>query len=208
MSQFLEVMQFRHACKVFDESKKVADEQIRSILEVARLSPSSFGQEAWKFLVITNQELKEKLRPVCWNQPQITSCSHLVVVLAGLESLKPESGEVKKRFLRRNLPQEALEKYLSVYENHLQDVLSSDEKLYEWSARQTYLAAANMMTYAATLKIDSCPIEGFEKSKVEEILGVDTTKFQVALLLPFGYRVNEQPLKIRRDFDEVVEFIS
>jgi len=208
MSQFLEVMQFRHACKVFDESKKVADEQIRSILEVARLSPSSFGQEAWKFLVITNQELKEKLRPVCWNQPQITSCSHLVVVLAGLESLKPESGEVKKRFLRRNLPQEALEKYLSVYENHLQDVLSSDEKLYEWSARQTYLAAANMMTYAATLKIDSCPIEGFEKSKVEEVLGVDTTKFQVALLLPFGYRVNEQPLKIRRDFDEVVEFIS
>ena len=208
MSQFLEAMEFRHACKVFDESKKVEDEQIRSILEVARLSPSSFGQEGWKFLVVTNQELKERLRPVCWNQVQITSCSHLVVILAGLESLKPESGEVKKRFLRRELSQEALEKYLSVYENHLQDVLSSDEKLYEWSARQTYLAAANMMTYAATLKIDSCPIEGFEKSKVEEVLGVDTTKFQVALLLPFGYRVNEQPLKIRRDFDEVVEFIS
>ena len=208
MNQFLEAMDFRHACKLFDENKKISDEEIRSILEVARKSPSSFGQEAWKFLVITNQELKEKLRPLCWNQAQITSCSHLVVILAGIESLKPSSGEVKKRFLRRELPDEALEKYLQVYATHLQDVLASDKNIYEWSARQTYIAAANMMTYAATLKIDSCPIEGFEKECVEELLELDRTKFQVALLLPFGYRVNPQSKQLRRDFDEVVEFIS
>ena len=66
---FLKAMDFRHSCKVFDESKKISNEDIRFILEVARKSPSSFGMEAWKFLVITNYELREKLRPFCWNQP-------------------------------------------------------------------------------------------------------------------------------------------
>ncbi len=80
---FIKAMNFRHACKVFDESKKISDEDIHYILEAGRKSPSSFGMEAWKFLVITNEELRAKLRPLCWDQVQITSCSHLVVVLAG-----------------------------------------------------------------------------------------------------------------------------
>lgn len=208
MMNFLEAMDFRHACKLFDESKKISDKEMHSILEVGRKSPSSFGQEAWKFLVITNEALKEKLRPFCWNQPQITTCSHLVVILAGIESLKPECGEVRKRFLRREMPEAKLEGYIDLYSSHLQNVLSSNEKIYEWSARQTYIAAANMMTYAATLKIDSCPIEGFEKERIEELLELDTEEFQVAMLLPFGYRVNEQSQQLRRSFDEVVEFIS
>lgn len=85
-------MNFRHACKIFDENQKISDENMHHVLEVGRKSQSSFCMEAWKFLVITNEALKEKLRPFCWNQPQITTCSHLVVVLAGIESLKVESG--------------------------------------------------------------------------------------------------------------------
>lgn len=79
---FMEAMDFRHACKIFDETKKISDEDMKFILEVARKSPSSFGQEGWKFLVITNEELKAKLRPFCWDQPQVTTCSHLVIILA------------------------------------------------------------------------------------------------------------------------------
>ena len=90
-NDFSNAMAFRHACKVFDESKKVSDEDMRFILEVGRTSPSSFGMEGWKFLVITNEALKAKLRPSCWDQVQITSCSHLVVVLAAIDALKPES---------------------------------------------------------------------------------------------------------------------
>ena len=75
---FEEAMDFRHACKVFDESKKISDEDIMFILDMGRKSPSSFGMEAWKFLVITNEELKAKLRPACWDQVQITSCSHYI----------------------------------------------------------------------------------------------------------------------------------
>ncbi|MDD5203727.1 MAG: nitroreductase family protein, partial [Sulfurimonas sp.] len=117
--KFLEAMDFRHACKVFDKEKKISDEDIRFILECARKSPSSFGMEAWKFLVITNQELKEKLQPFCWNQVQITTCSHLVVILAGIDSVKPASTLPKKRFQRRNMPQEKLDFYLDLYASHL-----------------------------------------------------------------------------------------
>ena len=85
------------------------------------------------YYIITNEALKAKLRPVCWDQVQVTSCSHLVIVLAGIESVKPEFGEVKKRFQRRNMPQETLDFYMSIYASHLADTLSSDEKIEAWT---------------------------------------------------------------------------
>jgi len=206
--EFLKIMDFRHACKLFDENKKISDEDMQHILEVARKSPSSFGMEAWKFLVITNDELREKLKPFCWNQPQITTCSHLVVVLAGIETLKVESGVVRSQLMRRNLPQDKLDSFIELYASHLSDVLTDDDKIYQWSARQTYVASANMMNAAANIGIDSCPIEGFEKEKVEKVLELDTSKFQVAMILPFGYRVNEQSKQLRSSFDSVIEFIK
>ena len=205
---FEEAMVFRHACKVFDDSKKVSKEDMRFILEAGRKSPSSFGMEAWKFLVITNEELKAKLRPSCWDQVQVTSCSHLVVVLAGIDSVKPESGLPEARFKRREMPQETLDFYLGLYARHLEATLSSDENIYAWTAKQTAIAAGNMMTAGAIKGIDSCPIEGYDKNAVETILGLDTTKYQLSMLIPFGYRLNEQSTQLRLDFDEVVEFIE
>ncbi|QSZ40831.1 NAD(P)H-dependent oxidoreductase [Sulfurimonas aquatica] len=207
-NEFSKAMDFRHACKVFDENKKISDEEINFILEAGRKSPSSFGMEAWKFLVITNEELKAKLRPACWNQVQITSCSHLVIVLAGIESVKPESGEVKKRFNRREMPEDKLEFYLGLYASHMEQTLSSDENIYAWTSKQSYIAAGNMMTAAATLEIDSCPIEGFDKNQVEEILGLDRSKFQLSLVLPFGYRTDPQSSQQRLSQEEVIEFIK
>jgi nitroreductase len=205
---FAEAMDFRHACKIFDETKKISDEDVNYILEAGRKSPSSFGMEAWKFLVITNEELKAKLRPACWDQVQITSCSHLVVVLAGIDCVKPESGEVERKFKRREMPQEKLDFYLGLYAGHLKDTLSSDENIYAWTAKQTAFAAGNMMTAAAVKGVDSCPIEGFDKSKVEEILGLDTKKYQLSLVLPLGYRLNEQSTQLREPLKNIVEFIK
>ena len=205
---FMEAMDFRHACKIFDETKKVSDEDMTYILEAGRKSPSSFGMEAWKFLVITNEELKAKLRPACWDQVQITSCSHLVVVLAGIDCVKPESGEVERKFKRREMPQEKLDFYLGLYAGHLKNTLSSDENIYSWTAKQTAFAAGNMMTAAAIKGVDSCPIEGYDKGKVEEILGLDTKKYQLALVLPFGYRINEQSTQLREPLENVVEYIK
>jgi len=207
-NNFSKAMDFRHACKIFDETKQINDEEMRYILEAGRKSPSSFGMEGWKFLVITNEALKEKLRPVCWDQVQITSCSHLVIILAAIDSVKVESGEVKKRFSRRNMPQESLDFYMDIYAKHLEKTLSSDENIYHWTSKQSYIALGNMMTAAAYIGIDSCPIEGFEKEKVEEILELDTSKYQLSVLVPFGYRLNEQPAQLRLSFDEVIEFIE
>ncbi len=207
-NDFTKAMDFRHACKVFDENKKISDEEMHYILEAGRKSPSSFGMEAWKFLVITNEDLKAKLRPFCWNQVQITSCSHLVIVLAGIENAKVESGIPKKRFMRREMPQETLDFYMDIYAKHLEKTLSTDENIYAWTSKQSYIALGNMMTAAAFIGIDSCPIEGFEKENVEEVLGLDTSKYQVAVIVPFGYRVNEQSTQLRLPFDEVVEFIK
>ena len=205
---FMEGMDFRHACKIFDETKKVSDEDINYILEAGRKSPSSFGMEPWKFLVITNEELKAKLRPACWDQVQITSCSHLVIILAGIDAVKPEFGEVERKFKRREMPQEKLDFYLGLYAGHLKDTLSSNENIYSWTARQTYIALGNMMTAAAVKGIDSCPIEGFEKEKVEEILKLDLSKYQLSCIVPFGYRINEQSTQLREPLQNVVEFIK
>jgi nitroreductase len=207
-NDFSKAMDFRHACKVFDENKKISDEEMHYILEAGRKSPSSFGMEAWKFLVITNEELKAKLRPFCWDQVQVTSCSHLVIVLAGIENAKVASGMPKKRFTRREMPQETLDFYMDIYAKHLAKTLSSDDNIYAWTAKQSYIALGNMMTAAAFVGIDSCPIEGFEKENVEEVLGLDTSKYQVAVVVPFGYRINEQSSQLRLPFDEVVEFIK
>jgi len=204
----MKAMDFRHACKLFDEDRKIPKETMHYILEAGRKSPSSFGQEGWKFLVISNETLKAKLRPVCWDQPQITSCSHLVVILSAIEDLRPSSGTPAKRFSRRPLPLEKIEASIQRYENFLADTFSSKEKIYAWGARQCYIALANMMTAAAYEGIDSCPIEGMEKERVEEILQIDTYKYQVAVLVPFGYRANPQSKQIRRSFEEVVEFID
>lgn len=207
-NKFSDAMNFRHACKVYDSSKKISDEEIQFILEAGRKSPSSFGMEGWKFLVITNEELKAKLRPHCWDQVQITSCSHLVIILAAIENVKVQSGEVEKRFKRREMPQENLDAYMNIYAKHLKKTLSTDENIYHWTSKQSYIALGNMMTAAAYAGIDSCPIEGFEKEKLEEALDLDTSKWQVSVVVTFGYRLNAQSKQLRLGFEEVVEFIK
>ena len=132
----------------------------------------------------------------------------LSVVLAGIENVKVESGIPQMRFARREMPPREKRFYIKLYADHLKDTLSSDENIYAWTARQTYIAAGNMMTAAAVKGIDSCPIEGFEKDKAEEILDLDKTKWQLSMVLPFGYRINEQSTQLRLSLDEVVEFIK
>lgn len=207
-NDFMKAMDFRHACKIFDESKTIPDEQMRTILEAGRRSPSSFGMEGWKFLVITNEALKAKIRPVCWDQVQVTSCSHLVIILAAIENVKPSSGIPQKRFGRRPLSDEQIDNYINLYSSHLNHTLSSDENIYHWTSKQSYIALGNMMTAGAYLGIDSCPIEGFEKEKLENLLGLDAAQWQVSVVVPFGYRLNAQPKQLRLDFDEVVKFIK
>ena len=201
-----EAQNFRHACKIFDSSKKISDDDFTTILEAARMSPTSFGMQGVRLLVITNQELKEKLKPLCWNQNQIDSCSHLVVLKTRTQDLKPNSKWVKERFGERNLPQEGYERYLKVYEDFHASLTCND--IYEWGTRQAYIMLRSMINAAAMLKIDSCPIEGFERKKVEELLEIDTAQEGISVLVAFGYRLNDAPKKLRLALNEICEVIE
>jgi len=208
IDEFMNAMNYRHACKIFDDTKKISNDDFSKILEAARKSPSAFGMEPWKFVVIRDDKLKTKLQPACRGQIQIKTCSHLVIVLASIDGVKITSNEIRARFLKKAIPKEKLDFYLQLYAKHLKETLNKDENIYNWTSKQTFIAITNMMMAAAFLKIDSCPIEGFEKDEVEKILKLDTTKFQVSLVLPFGYRINPQPKQLRKNIEEIVEFID
>ena len=198
---FLEAMEFRHACKLFDESRKIGDEDFNYILECGRLSPSSFGMEPWRFLVVTDEQKKRDLRPLCWNQKQITTCSHLIIIVADKAAVQNEA-YIEAMFARRGLDPEATRAYIERYKSFL-----AEQDISCWTKKQCYIAAANMMTGAAYKKIDSCPIEGFEKERVEEYLGLDPKDREVALIVTFGYRAKPQPPKHRLPLDSIVTYL-
>jgi nitroreductase len=199
-------MHKRYACKLFDDTKKVSKEDRDFILEVGRLSPSSFGMEHWKFLVISKDELKLKLRPFCWDQKQLTTCSFVVVILAKKDILKAGSDYTNMMLARRGLPQEMYQGYLEKYKDFMSS--KDDREVVSWSHRQCYISAANMCTMATSIGIDNCMIEGFEKDNVEELLNIDQTKFDLSLIITFGYRKKDITSKMRLPFDEVVEFLD
>lgn len=203
---YLEILKFRHACKIFDENKKISAGEFDFILEAGRLSPSSTGLEQWDFLVVQNKELREKIKAVSWNQAQITSCSHLVVILAKVKEIKVGSSYIDKMIARRadkNIEAIAARQKFFLLSNFKND----DELTFQWSHEQCMIAATNMMNAAASLGIDSCPIEGFDRHALNEILGLDESEKRVAIIVPFGYRLNPQPEKYRRQRSEVVTWI-
>lgn len=206
---FKESLNFRHACKIFDENKGISDTDFHEILEAARLAPSSFGLQHWKILVIENVELRNRLRQVCWNQAQITTASKLVIVLARMSELEPDSQYVAQTTAKGGKTKEQHEAYLARYKGFFDaNIADNKDKLFGWSKAQCFLAAGSMMSMAATLGIDSCPIEGFEENKVLEILGIDSKLYRVAIILPFGYRVRKTSQKSRHDLDKIVEYIK
>lgn len=198
----IDALNFRHACKIFDETKKISDDDMSFIFESARLAPSSFGMEHCRLLVIKNQEVKKELKPLCWNQNQIDSCNLLIVLIAKHKEVSsPEYYE--KMFRRRGLDEDSTKMYIEKYANYLKNLKS----IKCWSEKQCYITASNIMNYSAFIGIDSCPIEGFEKEKVEIKLGIDEKKENIAMLVALGYRANAQSQKIRLDMKDVVTII-
>ena len=196
------MMNHRYACKLFTD-QKIPKEDLEFILEAGRLSPSSFGVEQWKFVVVQNQAIKEEIEKVAWNQKQISTCSDLLIILAR-KDVRSCDAYTQKQLKRWGLPEEGYKGLMGLYKNWVDG--RDDHTIEMWSEKQCYIAAGNLMSAAAFIGIDSCPIEGFMSDKVDEILALDTTVFQSALVIPFGYRASEQREKHRLSFDEVVDF--
>lgn len=205
MNTVIDALNFRHACKKFDPARKITATDLNMILEAARLSPFSFGMEAWKFLVLQSPDIREKLRPACWDQAQVTDSSHVIAVLARPAQVGPGHPYVAESFGRRGLPEDATKAYIEKYRHHMETEVLPRMSLYAWCSKQCYIALANIMTTAASLGIDSCPMEGFEKDRVEQILEIDTRKAEVAVLVALGYRAVQQPPRRRHPMETLAE---
>ena len=218
-NKFLEAMQFRHATKEFDVTKKISDEDFNQILEYGVLSPSSFGFEPWKFVVIQNEELRIKLKEFSWGaQGTLPTASHFVIILARkVAGMKYDSKYIKHMLNDvKELPEDVQKIYGGFYEKFQKEdfsLLENDRYVFDWASKQTYIALANMMTGAAYMGIDSCPTEGFDleltNKFLEEDLGIDTNEYGASVMVPFGYR-KEAPkhAKSRQDINTVSSWFN
>ncbi|EIT83705.1 nitroreductase family protein [Fictibacillus macauensis ZFHKF-1] len=214
----LDAFQNRHATKAFDPTKKISAEDFDFILETARLSPSSFGFEPWRFVVIQNEELREKMKASSWGATgQLPTASHFVVILARKAEDMVYSSPYIKHMMEdvKHMPPEAIERLSSFYETFQKsdfNLLGNDRAMFDWATKQTYIALGNMMTSAAMIGIDSCPIEGFDQEKIHDILeeagALEGGHFGVAVMAAFGYRAEEPHRgKVRQAKEDIVKWM-
>lgn len=206
MNDFQKALQFRHACKIFDETRAIPSEQFNEILDSGRMSPSSMGVEPTRFLVVRDRTLREKLKEACWGQVQLTTASEVVVIKCLLQQIFPPSNYLNQMSFRRGKTDAEREQWIEYYKNMLLEKESDGITLRNWVEKQSYIAGSTMMNYAAYLGIDLCAIEGFEYKKLNAVLGIDRFKECVSMILTFGYRVQEQQKRYRLSLDEIVEY--
>lgn len=187
MSNYTEDLNWRYAVKKFDLDKKVTEEDLSKLLEATQLSASSYGLQPYQIFVITDKETREKLLPVTWDQKQVVDASHLIVF-----ANKTSFGEkLVDDYLNnvantRGLSMEDLKGYGDFMKSKL-NTLSDDEKA-DWTAKQVYLAFGNFLSAAAALKIDICPMEGFESEEYNTILGLTEKGLNATVIAAVGYR--------------------
>jgi len=198
--EILDIFHRRHACHSFVPDRTIPREDLDFILEAGRLSPSSFGLEQWKFIVVSDPAHRAALQEACFGQPQVGNASHVVVILAKVADLAPDTDYVQG-LLAREYPGEALAPALVNYRQFhaMTDVPA-------WSVTQCHIAAANMMTAAAAIGIDSCAIGGFLPDRIRELLDLDPERYAVALILPLGYCADPVPAKQRLPLSDLVEY--
>ncbi|MBI5519983.1 MAG: NAD(P)H-dependent oxidoreductase [Desulfovibrio sp.] len=216
--KILDAFNFRHACKEFDPEKRISDEDFAFILETARLSPSSFGFEPWHFLIVQDMKVREKLAEHCWGgKKQFPTASHLVIGLVKKGCFMRWDSEYVQDFMRyvQELPEDIVKMkgdFFRKFEEEDFDLLCSDRALVDWATHQAYLPLANMMTAAALIGIDSCPMEGFHKKSMEAALhrelGIDLDKYTMAYAVAFGHRKNDPRPKTRRPMDAITTWIK
>lgn len=196
----LDLFQRRFACHHFLPDRAIPAADLDTVLEAGRLSPSSFGLEHWRFVVLTGAEDKAAMQAACFGQPQVGEAGAVVVILAKVADLGPDTGYVQT-LLAREYPGEALAPALANYR-----AFHAATDIAAWSVAQCHIAAANMMTAATAVGLDSCAIGGFLHQEVARILGLEEGRYAVAMVLPLGYRAEEPPAKQRLSLAELVEY--
>lgn len=209
--ELLDKLKWRYAAKAMN-GEKVAEDKVERILEAARLAPTSSGLQPFEIIVVKNQEIKEQIRPVAWNQSMITDCSHLLVFAAWdtyteerinymfdltneIRGFKNEGWENYRKMLLDSYPQK------------------DEEENFNHAAKQAYIAFSQAIAAAAFEKVDATPIEGFDPAAVDKILGLREKGLRSAVLLPLGYRNESEDwlvnlVKVRKPMKDLVTVIE
>ncbi|MFZ6725691.1 NAD(P)H-dependent oxidoreductase [Undibacterium sp. MH2W] len=212
MSDLIQKLQWRYATKKFNPSKVVPQEKLDKILEAIRLTATSSGLQPYEVLVVSNKEIREKIKPVAWNQGQITDASHLLV-FAAWDNYTAE--RINKMF---DLTNDVRGFKNEGWENYRNMLLSTyptrdAEVNFQHAARQAYIALGTALVAAAEEQVDSTPMEGFDPAAVDEILGLRAKGLRSVVILPLGYREAEGDWlvnlkKVRRPSDDFISEVK
>jgi nitroreductase len=212
MSELIEKLQWRYATKKMNPTKAVPQEKVDRILEAIRLSASSSGLQPYEVIVVTNKEVREKIKTVAWNQAQVTDGSHLLV-FAAWDNYTPEriNGMFDLVNAQRGFTNEGWENYrqrlLALYPGR------DAELNHQHAARQAYIGVGTALIAAAEERVDSTPMEGFDSQALDEILGLKARGLRSVVILPLGYRADDGDWlvnlkKVRRSRDDFVTEVA
>ncbi|MHA8263646.1 NAD(P)H-dependent oxidoreductase [Lactobacillaceae bacterium Melli_B3] len=212
--KLIQLAKRRYATKKFNPNKKIADKDWQTIMEVARLSPSSMGFEPWQFLLIENDELKQALYDDAWGAHNSFNGADKFVIILAKKHMTPTSDYI--RHISEDVqghhfdPNSPFTKKIADFQQNDFD-LNDDRTLFDWTSKQTYIPLTNMLD-AAALDIDSCPIEGFNRANIEKILAdrniIDPNEWGVSVMASFGYRDQAITPKKRQPMEAVYRIIK
>ena len=187
----IDSLNWRYATTKFDTERIISDSDIDKLKEIVKLAPSSWGMQFYKIIIITDNELKQKLLPAAYNQNQVADCSHLFVFCSLKNVSEEDINQMIDEFHRLrvnddNYSKEGTDKYAS---GAKKSILGMDpEKQSEWLKKQCYVALGQLMVGCADMRIDSCPMEGFKSDEVNEVLDLQSQNLTSVVILPLGYR--------------------
>jgi nitroreductase len=207
MSNTITQLQWRYATKKFDASKKLSKEKLNVLKQAFNLTATSFGLQTIKLLIVEAAALKETLLPHTYNQKQVVDASHVLVICIQNDILSNDVNAYYKNIENtRATPKNVLQPYKDGLLK-MMDKMTVEERQ-QWSKNQAYIALGNLMTVCALEHIDACPMEGFNPQKYNEILGLEAKGLQSVLLLPVGYRAEDDMFstlkKVRQPLEETV----
>lgn len=190
MKNIIEALGWRYAVKKFDSNRKIDDEKFNTLLECLRLSPSSYGLQPWKFIIVNDLEVRKNLKAAGYNQSQITEASHLIVfsVPENIDDAFVDN-YIKLTSEIRNIGVEDLKGFGDMIKNVIHSL--TKEQLVEWATRQLYLSLGVLLSSCASLEIDACPMEGFDKDKFDEILDLKKLGLKSKVIITLGYRSSD-----------------
>ena len=202
----IEKMNWRYATKKFDDTKKLSADQLDNLLTAVQLAPSSYGLQPYRVLVVENAAIREQLQAASYGQPQITQASHLIVFAA--ETNIDE--KLVKDYIDRIAATRGVDRTaLAGFEQTILGTVNTlpDDALLTWATKQAYIGLGVLLTAAAELGIDACPMEGFVSGKYDEVLGLKEKGLTASVIAPIGFRAADdsysQLKKVRRSKDDL-----